>query len=288
MSLISVILPSRGRPDSLRAAVASLLAGEDPGIEVIVGLDEDDPTRVIAEGLVANIPGARVSVNPRQKSVGELFNKLYSESSGDWFIPFPDDYTMSVPDWGARLRDAVKMMPCSLGVAYLADSLYPGFSTFPVVSRRTIELNGFFMPDFFPFLFGDTWWNEVGNLCGVKQPIDAHVVLNMPHGNDHKLRDMELWARLFEVTRAMRVETAIKVVDEIYRDYGAESAWLVSTMPARADLCKRAQAHMFEREFLDKWDGTDSRPPSDRYLRLRCQAEAVISAMSPLGEISAQ
>lgn len=275
MTDISVILPSRGRWESLKRALASLTAGEDAGVEVIVGLDEDDPDLEAVPEL-ERYPGVRVSVNPFPQSVGALFNLLAKEAAGNWLIPFPNDYTITTVDWAKRLRDAVTTLPLGLGVAYLADQLYRGFSTFPVVSRRTIELNGFFMPEFFPFLFGDTWWNEIGNLCGVKQPIDAHVQIGLEHGNEHRLRDMVLWAKVFEATRPLRTATAIKIVKEIYNAHDAEADWLISTMPNREEMCESSQWHMFQPYFLEQWDNTDPRPPSAGYLKLKSSAEAFI------------
>lgn len=273
---ISVVLPSRGRPQSLERAIASLTAKGGAGLEVIVGLDEDDPTRIEAAELLKDYPGVIVSVNPRQPSVGVLFNLLAKSARGNWFIPFPDDYTIVTDGWCDRLRHAVRNLPGDLGVAYLADQLYKGFSTFPVVSRRTIELNGFFMPEFFPFLFGDTWWNEVGNLCGVKQPIDAHVQIELVAGNVHHLRDMRLWADLFEATRPLRTETAIKIVKEIYNAHDQEADWLVSTMPNRVEMCEAGQWHMYQPYFLKQWDNTDPNPPSERYTALKDKAEALV------------
>jgi glycosyltransferase involved in cell wall biosynthesis len=277
MTDISVILPSRGRIDSLEKAVASIVAAGDPGVEVIVGLDDDDDSWQLAALRIEKFPGVRIAVKPRQQSVGALFNLLEKEAAGNWLIPFPNDYTITTLDWAARLRDAVTSLPLGLGVAYLADQLYRGFSTFPVISRKTIELQGFFMPEFFPFLFGDTWWNEVGNLCGVKQPIDAHVQIGLEHGNEHRLRDMTLWAKVFEATRPLRTETAIKIVKAIYNAHDAESDWLVSTMPNRVQMCEASQWHMFQPYFLAQWDNTDTQPPSERYLRLKAGAEALIN-----------
>jgi hypothetical protein len=275
MDRISVILPSRGRWEALQRALASLTAGGDAEVEVLVGLDEDDPASEAAF-VLETYPGVRPVVAPLQQSVGALFNLLAKESTGDWLIPFPDDYVMMHPDWAERLRDGVKRLPCALGVAYLKDLLYPGFTTFPVVSRRMIELNGFFMPEFFPFLFGDTWWNEVGNLTGVKQQIDARVLLNMNHGTEHRYRDFVLWARLFERTRPMRVQTAIKAIEAIYAEHGAESSFLISTMPQRAAMCEANQRHMFDDSFVGKWDNTDPRAPTARYSKLREAAQAFL------------
>ena len=114
------------------------------------------------------------------------------------------------------------------------------------------ELNGFFMPEFFPFLFGDTWWNEIANLTGVKQPIEAHVRMMIVHGNEHRYRDFLVWANLFERTRPLRVETATKAVREIFNRYETEADWLVSTMPNRSEMCKANQQNIYETKINKK------------------------------------
>jgi hypothetical protein len=41
-------------------------------------------------------------------------------------------------------------------------------------------------------------------------------------------------------------------------------------------MCEASQWHMFQPYFLAQWDNTDPKPPSERYLRLKASAEALI------------
>ena len=229
--LISVILPSRGRWTSLERAIASLTRGA--GVEIVVGLDEDDPAP--AGFSLESFPGCRVEVNPRQASQGALFNLLAEKAEGEWLLPFPDDYTVDQADWADTVRAIFPAMPQKLGVAYLKDPMYPHFATFPVVSRRMVQMTGYFMPDFFPFLFGDTWWNEIGVMAGLIFPTEASVTIGVAHGHEHNIIDLAFWTKLFERTRPVREDIAIRCLSEVFN--GDESpgwAQCVNTLADRS------------------------------------------------------
>ena len=77
--MLSVVFPSRGRPASLLRAVASL-ARQPELVEVLVGLDDDDPTLNVSRELIENIPGVRVLVGPRLMCQAAYYNKLAKEA----------------------------------------------------------------------------------------------------------------------------------------------------------------------------------------------------------------
>lgn len=269
MALISVLLPSRGRPDSLCQAVSSLAYGD---VEILVGLDEDDPHAWHAENLVSQFHGVRVLTAPRQPTVGQLFNLLAKQATGDWVVPFPDDYTVDRPNWIEETNNTLQMLPARMGVAYLWDPMYPHFATFPVVSKEMIEMQGFFMPPFFPFLFGDTWWNEVGVMSAMILPSPAAVSIKPDTGIIHNYRNLHLWARLFEKTRPMRQDMAIRMIRHAFGT-GEQAGFLISSMDERIKALVELQAPFMKEEWCEDWNKRGDGFPHPHYDALEAKTQ---------------
>lgn len=270
MALVSVLLPSRGRPDSLCRAVSSLAYGD---VEILVGLDEDDPTARQAEDLVSAFPGVRVCVTARQPTLGELFNRLAEQADSDWLVPFPDDYTIDQPNWVEDTYRTLQMLPARMGVAYLWDPLYPHFATFPIVSRDVITMQGFYMPPFFPFLFGDTWWNEIGVMSGMILPSPSSVLVSSDTGHIHNYRNLRLFSNLFEKTRCMRQDMAVRMIRKAMGD-SDQATYLIGTMEERIGMLKQLQAPFQTDEFCNKWDGVGDGFPHPHYEALEAKTLA--------------
>ncbi len=276
MPLVSVILPSRGRPDSLLRAVASLAHGD---CEIIVGLDDDGGEDI--ESLVPELErlgNVTVIVAPRAPCIGKLLDNLGKHATGDFLLPFTDDYTIDSEDWVERVRVAVERMPHRMGVAYLRDPMYPNFATFPIVSRETIALCGFFMPPFFPFLFGDTWWNEVGGMSGLIYPCTASVSIMQETGHIHNFRDLRLWTGVFNRTRPMRELLAIQMIRTAMPGNEQGQNSLIATVPDRAAICAELLRQFNDKAFVDKWESWGDGFPHPHYSAMKAKAEAFMEA----------
>ncbi len=107
MTEISVIFTSRGRPNSLIAAVSSLIdQAAAPGeIEVIIAVDPDDATAAeAADGLCCH---ARLWTAPERYGYTGLhlyLNQLAAMASGTWCQWFNDDMRMLTPGWDLIVR----------------------------------------------------------------------------------------------------------------------------------------------------------------------------------------
>lgn len=270
MALVSVLLPSRGRPDSLCRAVSSLAYGE---VEIIVGLDEDDPHAWRAENLVSTFPGVRCCINPRQPTLGALFNLLAAQADSEWLVPFPDDYTMDQPNWVEDTYKTLIKLPKKLGVSYIWDPLYPHFASLPIVSKDMVAMQGFYMPPFFPFLFGDTWWNEVGVMSGMILRSPSAATVASDTGHVHNYRNLRLWSDLFEKTRPMREELAVKMIRAAIDDEDLAN-YLIGTMGERTVALKDLQKQFQTDEFCDQWNGVGDGFPHPHYDALEAKTQA--------------
>lgn len=86
---VSVVIPTRGRPQLLLRAVASVLAQTLPELEVLVVVDGPDPETVAALGAVAD-PRVRVIQNEASLGGGEARNLGVRAARAPW-VAFLDD-----------------------------------------------------------------------------------------------------------------------------------------------------------------------------------------------------
>ena len=107
MTEISVIFCSRGRPDSLRASVGSLLhyADDPAAIEVIAAIDPDDTaTRAAAPSLPAQ---ASLWIAPERYGYNRLhdyLNQIAKLAQGTWCLWWNDDMRMLTRGWDLAVR----------------------------------------------------------------------------------------------------------------------------------------------------------------------------------------
>jgi len=117
--VISVLVPSRGRPESLAGSVSSLLgnAANPDGVEILVALDPDD------DGPYADLRlGPRVWfwTAPERYGYARLeryYNHLATMANGDWLLgTWNDDARMLTQDWDAIIEQqdpAVLWLGCT-------------------------------------------------------------------------------------------------------------------------------------------------------------------------------
>ncbi len=148
--LVSVLLPTRGRPDHLVKSVASLhnLATDKAAIEYLLFIDEDDePTIGRAMYLLRAGLNLRFLVGRR---VGyarhhEMTNPLAAIATGDWLFLWNDDAVMLTAGWDERFASATP--PADFNGSdeiAMVGMETPGFSpwVFPAVRRDHTRLLG--------------------------------------------------------------------------------------------------------------------------------------------------
>lgn len=224
-AMISVLLPSRGRPEGLLRMLDSLYrnATHRRFVEVLVRTDEDDPKRFeylqIHDHPVNFINGPRALLS-------ECWNECAKYARGEILLHAGDDITFDTPGWDQLVRDTFAQYPDRILFAY-GDDLGPNgrtFGTHGFVHRRWVETVGYFLPPLFSSDWNDVWLNEVAENLGRKVFVEGLV--------------MEHWHYIFgkserDVTHAEREERGeADDVVAIYNRTGKER--LVDTEKLRA------------------------------------------------------
>lgn len=149
-NIVSVIVPSRGRPKQLLTSLESLIRNADRTdlIEIVVGLDSDDiDSKNLPQTLQSQFREVdfRFEIFPRfgYDRLEEYWNFLGLRSRGDWVLLWNDDALMESRSWDTLFRKSLS----SSVIVIFPDVLNEPLQTlFPVVSRNWIALFGRISP----------------------------------------------------------------------------------------------------------------------------------------------
>lgn len=110
---ISILMPSRGRPDKAKAAIDKLLAlAHHPElVEVIIRIDQNDPRA----GEYAALAGGNILVVAGESygymGIWRYFEECFKCSSGQVLVEYIDDAEMKTKWWDAVYLGAAKQNP---------------------------------------------------------------------------------------------------------------------------------------------------------------------------------
>jgi hypothetical protein len=267
---LSVLIPTRGRPDSCLATLKSFEPVPD-NVEIILGIDDDDATRERLIAAVSGIKGVRAIVGPRFDTLAMLLNALYVASVGKYVLAFCDDYEIGIKNYADIILESAKQLPLGYGVLYLHDPSHPDFSSIFCLSRKTVEVNdGHFSPPWFPFWFGDTWWDEIGDMMDAKIAVPIEVKIPQGRGETQGLCEVYFWAELFHATRPMRGGVARKMIALAYDE--AKQGEIVEGLPLKGKQLFAKTEHLLHPQFIRQFDAKQS-GSSERYDRAKRAAE---------------
>ncbi len=142
---ISLLLPTRGRPDQARQMLQTVCAtAADPAqIEVVLYLDRDD---VPSHGL--DHPGLRVTrlIEPRA-TMGAMTAACHAAATGRYLMLANDDLVFHTPGWDRHVLAAFARVPDDIALVWGNDLMHGAdFATHPIVSQLSCNLMGGICP----------------------------------------------------------------------------------------------------------------------------------------------
>lgn len=211
---ISVLLPSRGRPEMLKMAVMALdhLESGNNKVTYCIGVDSDDAdTLVAAQSLVGN-GNVTILVADRPSGIGKIYNEMAKNNPADAYLPFADDIIPLSQDWDANIANGVKQYP----IFAWHDHFNGRFPSYPIISREWYDVAGGIYCEYFPFWFNDSYLNEVvAMVTGNPIPIATDLPLGGRRGKTMRMRDLAIWIDLFRITRTERMIEAEMIIRKI-------------------------------------------------------------------------
>lgn len=166
--MISLILPSRGRPGQLLEMwhTAIETAVDPDSLEMVVRIDEDDDSY---DELRSR--GARKQIHwvvGERVKMSALWNDSYAAARGDdIFMHCADDIRFRTPAWDLHVETAFNRIDDRIGFVYGRDGGHDqNLGTHGFLSRQWIDTVGYFLPPYFSCDYADTWLNEVSEKIG--------------------------------------------------------------------------------------------------------------------------
>lgn len=195
--MISICVPTRGRPDKFARMLHSAKATADGPFEVCAWLDDDDRTR----DRYPQDPIVRYGSGPREfvdgvPTMSYLWTRAWGLASGDIAMLCGDDSVFRTRGWDTAVEAEFAKIPDRIAMIYTDTGKRNNFNDHepcnPFVSREWIDAVGYFTPPGFQGWFSDVWvWclaAEIGRAVYLPDILIDHVRLR---GSDDTYRDGE-------------------------------------------------------------------------------------------------
>ena len=169
MELISILCPSRGRPGLALSMSASAVGTASGPVEVLLGVDADDPDLEGYRRDGFRVRGMDVVECDPDGTVSDIFNALaMGHSSGEILLVANDDQFFVTEGWDEAFRGVHRRHADGVYVAWCDDGINgEDHCAFPAVSRRWVDRLGYLAPTVgFRFFRNDTWIMDLGRRVG--------------------------------------------------------------------------------------------------------------------------
>ena len=168
--MISILTPSRGRPEVARRMVESALKNPGAEIEIKFWLTEDDPDLVRYQEFLT----------PDQYTIGAhqstsfSWNLMAESAQHDILFLVGDDATFTTDRWAVHIQQAFAQYPDRIACVYpRVPSLSRHKSPHFCLHRNWVNALGYFLPPHFHHWYVDTWIAEVARELGRLHCIEA-------------------------------------------------------------------------------------------------------------------
>ncbi len=191
MNDLAILCPSRERPQSCARMVASC----PPDADVIVYVDDDDPTRKDYERSSRYTLVKRGAVGR-----GEAINYLCDAFRGyRMYLVVSDDIVFDRHDWVSQVRAAMDGFNNDIGLVHLESENHEPYVNWAVVSRNWLDTLGFFNHPGCRWFCQDTILQALGEgldrIVQIHPQCLTHVIESHPE-SENRLRQDEhafLW-----------------------------------------------------------------------------------------------
>lgn len=159
MKRIALLLPSRGRPESIERLLRSVekTVGSPHQVNVHIRVDDDDEAmRGRMEDIRRSSAIKTVFVVGPRKPIGTMWNDLWKQADADIYMLCADDMVFESKGWDEKVREHFKDDPFKL-VFGRDDLVNSQQANHWFVSREGCDLLGYFCPEGFEVWYPDTW-----------------------------------------------------------------------------------------------------------------------------------
>jgi hypothetical protein len=165
--MISVLVPTRGRPHNMRRMVDSGRATSTGRPEYVFYIDNDDQASVdmadalyLEGGDVRRIIGDRILLS-------SMWNECQRVARHDVYQHSCDETIYRTAGWDTAVLNAFEQWPDKIGLVYGRDGIHDqNLATHGFITREWVDAVGYFVPPYFSSDYNDLWLHEVAQSIG--------------------------------------------------------------------------------------------------------------------------
>lgn len=172
--IISLLCPTRGRPDRVCVMLESIIKTTEKleNVEILFYIDSDDDKKDHYIASINNLlnkynnPFKRVLPHIGEPmSISKSWNIIAEKCEGDILVMANDDEVWITKGWDRRLNEEADKFPDDIYCIYFDDgsNRYRNCS-FPMVSRKWYDTLGYFTPGIFEFAANDIWIENIARI----------------------------------------------------------------------------------------------------------------------------
>ena len=217
--MISVLCPTRQRPDSVKRLLDSIaMTAATTKVEVVFRTDDDSPLdmNLAQSSRITEVRGPRITLS-------QMWNEAYAASRGEIVMQCGDDIVFRTHGWDERVRQEFAAVPDHIALVYGNDLLQgANLATHGFVHHTWVDTLGYFTPPYFSCDYGDAWLHELGVLTGRLRymadvvtehmhPSAGKALWDLSHQERMERGRQDNVAQLFEDRRPERERDAAKL-----------------------------------------------------------------------------
>lgn len=166
MKDLLVIIPSRGRPESVAEVAASFYDNTDGSADLLFAIDDDDRNYPI-------VPGVKYRVGPRLRMCGTLNAAAVENAKHYKYLGFMgDDHRTRTQGWDSFVVHALQDHNVAYGNDLLQGERLP---TAVFLRSEIVQKLGYMAPPALVHLYLDNFWLELGRATSIKYLPDVII-----------------------------------------------------------------------------------------------------------------
>jgi len=175
LNLISLLCPSRSRPDELKRLIESVAKTvlTPSRIEILIYVDEDDPKKfdyllshknLVLDPTVSKLANVDLLIDEPLRT--PIINNILAErAQGNILMIANDDQVFRDKNWDNRLDEEVAKFPDEIYCMWFNDGRYQEtICTFPILSAEWFNTLGYIEPFLFEHFNCDLWTWQIGKM----------------------------------------------------------------------------------------------------------------------------
>jgi hypothetical protein len=210
--VISVLVPTRGRPANVARLLESAQETAETEVEFIFYVDEDDAS----SHDVIDRHGATRLVGPRVV-LSETWNRCWERATHDVAMQCGDDIVFRTYGWDARVLAEFERFPDRIVFVHGEDGIQGDrIGTHGFLHRNWVTTVGYFVPPYFSSDYNDLWLSEVADALGRRvflpnvytehmHPVAGKAQLDATHQERLARHQRDDVARIYRDTAELRV-----------------------------------------------------------------------------------